>query len=97
MATYIVLSKYTPAGIAKIKEAPARIDAVRKSGLSVGAQLKAWYLVVGQYDVITLWDAPNDETMAKVNLMIGSAGNVTTETLRAFTEDEFHRIIASLP
>jgi uncharacterized protein with GYD domain len=97
MATFIVLSKYTPLGISKIKEGPARIDAVRKTGLTVGAQLKAWYLVAGHYDVITIWEAPNDETMAKVNLMIGSAGNVTTETLRAFTEEEFHRIVASLP
>ncbi len=97
MATYIVLSKYTQQGIAKIKEGPARIDAARQTGQTMGVELKAWYLVMGRYDVVTIWEAPNDETLAKVMLAIGSLGNVTTETLRAFTEDEFHGIVAALP
>ena len=97
MATFIVLNKYTHQGIAKIKESPARIDAVRKTGLTVGAQLKAWYLVLGRYDFVTVWEAPNDETMAKLNLAIGSTGNITTETLRAFTEDEFRQLVATMP
>ncbi len=63
----------------------------------MGAQLKAWYLVLGQYDFVTVWEAPNDEPIAKLNLAIGSSGNVTTETLRAFTEDEFRNIVAALP
>jgi uncharacterized protein with GYD domain len=97
MATFIVLNKYTHQGIAMIKESPARIDAVRKTGLSVGAQLKAWYLVLDRYDFVTLWEAPNDETIVKLNLAIGSSGNVTTETLRAFTEDEFRQLVATMP
>jgi uncharacterized protein with GYD domain len=97
MATYIVLSKYTQQGIAKIKEGPARIDAARQTGRTMGVELKAWYLVMGRYDVVTIWEAPNDETLAKVMLAIGSLGNVTTETLRAFTEDEFRGIVAALP
>jgi uncharacterized protein with GYD domain len=97
MATYLVLSKYTQQGMAKIKESPARIDAARQLAQSMGAELKAWYLVMGRYDFVTLWDAPNDETMAKLLLSIGSLGNVTTETLRAIPEDEFRRIVAALP
>ncbi|MGA9349615.1 MAG: GYD domain-containing protein [Anaerolineae bacterium] len=96
MATYIVLSKYTQQGIGKIKESPARIDAARQTARSMGAELKAWYLVMGRYDIVTIWEAPNDETIAKVMLAIGSLGNITTETLRAFTEDEFRQIVATL-
>jgi len=97
MATYIVLSKYTQQGIGKIKESPARIDAARQMARTMGAELKAWYLVMGRYDIVTLWEAPNDETMAKLMLSIGSVGNITTETLRAITEDEFRKIVAALP
>lgn len=97
MSTYIVLSKYTPQGIAKIKESPARIDAARKTGRTMGVELKAWYLAMGRYDVITIWEAPSDEALAKVILTIGSLGNVTTETLRVFTEDEFRKMISALP
>jgi uncharacterized protein with GYD domain len=97
MAAYIVLAKYTQQGIGKIKESPARIDAARQMARTMGVELKAWYLVMGQYDIVTIWNAPDDETLAKVILAIGSLGNVTTETLRAFTEDEFRKIVAALP
>lgn len=97
MATYVMLSKYTPQGIGKIKESPARIEAARRTARSIGAELKAWYLVMGRYDIVTIWEAPNDEAIARLALTIGSLGNVTTETLRAFTEDEFGKIVAALP
>jgi uncharacterized protein with GYD domain len=97
MATYIVLSKYTQQGVARIKESPARLDAARKTGQSMRVKLKEWFLVMGQYDVVTIWEAPNDEALAKVLLSIGSLGNVTTETLRAFTEDEFRKLVDDLP
>lgn len=97
MSTYIVLSNYTQQGIAKIRESPARIDAARQTGQTMGVELKAWYLVMGRYDVVTIWEAPNDEALAKVIISIGSLGNVSTETLRAFTEEEFRKIVAALP
>jgi uncharacterized protein with GYD domain len=52
---------------------------------------------MGRYDIVAISEAPDDETAAKVALAIGSAGNVTTETLRAFTEDEYRAIVAALP
>ncbi len=97
MATYIVLSKFTQQGASKIKESPGRIDAARETGRKMGAEMKAWYLVMGRYDVVTLWEASDDESMAKVLATIGSLGNVTTETLRAFTEDQFRTLISALP
>jgi uncharacterized protein with GYD domain len=97
MATYISLINYTQAGIEKIKESPARLDAARKAFKSMGAELKQWYLVTGQYDAVVVTEAPDDETVAKLLLMIGALGNVRTQTFRAFTEDEYRRIVAALP
>jgi len=53
--------------------------------------------VTGQYDIVTITEAPNDEAVAKVALATASKGSLKTETLRAFTEDEYWKIIAALP
>lgn len=97
MATYISLIQYTQKGIEAIKDSPKRLDAVKKAYEEAGAKLRDFYLVLGAYDIITVVDAPNDETMAKMALLIGSKGNVKTQTMRAFNEQEFRKIIATLP
>ena len=97
MATYIMLHRYTQKGIENIKQSPARLDAVRKAFKAMGAELKQVYLVAGQYDLVTISEAPNLETIAKCSLDLGSKGNVTIETLCAFTEDEYRKIIGALP
>jgi uncharacterized protein with GYD domain len=61
-----------------------------------GAPLKAFYLVMGEYDAVAIAEAPNDEVVAKLALATAALGNVRTRTSRAFTEDEDRRIIASL-
>jgi uncharacterized protein with GYD domain len=97
MPTYIGLVKFTAQGISNIKGSPARIDAAKEVYKSFGAELKAIYVTLGQYDLVTITEAPDDETAAKLSLAIGSAGNVTSQTLRAFTEEEYGQIIAALP
>lgn len=97
MATYISLLRYTQQGITSIKQAPARIDAARQAYRAFGAELKALYLVIGRYDIVALVEAPDDATAAKAALALASKGNVSSETLRAFTEDEFRSFIAALP
>ena len=62
-----------------------------------GSELTAFCLTMGRYDIVTIGEAPDDAAAAKVALNVGSAGNVTTETLRAFTEDEYREIVAALP
>ena len=59
--------------------------------------MKAFYLVTGQYDAVAIAELPNDEVVARVALANGAMGNVRTETLRAFTEDEYRTIVAALP
>ena len=97
MPTYISLIKYTHQGISAIKEGPSRLDANKEVLNRYGSELKAFYLTMGRYDIVTVSEAPDDAAAAKVALTVGSAGNVTTETLRAFTEDEYREIVAALP
>jgi uncharacterized protein with GYD domain len=97
MATYILLVRYTQKGIENIKESPARLDDVKKAFEAMGAKLKDFYLVTGQYDIVVVAQAPDDVTVAKLALSVGSVGAVRTETFRAFTENEYREIIAALP
>ena len=97
MLTYISLIKYTHQGISTSKEGPGRLEANKELLNRYGSELKAFYLTMGRYDIVTIIEAPDDTAAAKVALTVGSAGNVTTETLRAFTEDEYREIVAALP
>jgi uncharacterized protein with GYD domain len=97
MATFVILIRYTQQGVQNIKESPARLDAAKQAFKAMGAELKQWYLLMGEYDALVIGEAPNDETAAKLALAIGAQGNVRTVTSRAFTEDEYRTIIAGLP
>ena len=97
MATYVSLLKYTQKGAESINQVGARIEAGRKAAKAVGADIKQIYLVMGRYDVVVVSEAPDDETAAKLALATGMQGNVQSETLRAFTEAEFKKIVAGLP
>jgi len=97
MATYISLIKFTEKGVANIKESPARLDAAKKAFQAMGAEMKQWYMVLGQYDAVVISEGSDDETAAKLLLTIGAQGNIRTETFRAFTEEEYRKIIAALP
>ena len=97
MATHIALLRYTQQGMENIKESPARLDVAKKAFQAMGAELKEFYLVMGQYDMVIVAEAPDDETVGKAALNIASKGNVHTNSLRAFTEDEYKRMIAALP
>ena len=97
MATFITLLRFSPQGIGNIKESPKRLGAAKQAFRAMGAELKQWYLVQGQYDAVVIGEAPDDETAMKLALLINSQGAVRTETLRAFTEDEYRKIVASLP
>ena len=96
MSTYIVLLKYTEKGIANVKDSPARLDAGRKAFKKLGVKLKESYLTMGRYDLVCVIEAPDDQTFARAMLSLGSLGNVQTETLKAFNEADFRKIIASI-
>jgi uncharacterized protein with GYD domain len=97
MPTYITLARWTQQGITQVKESPARLDAFKQLVESAGGAVKGFYMVTGQYDMVIVSEAPNDEAVVKVALATSSKGGVRTETLRAFTENEYRKIIAALP
>jgi uncharacterized protein with GYD domain len=97
MATYVSLIKWTEKGIANVKDSPSRLDAAKKLYRSHGAELKEFFLVSGQYDMVIVAEAPNDEVIAKLALTLGAQGNIRTETVRAYNEEEYRKIVGSLP
>ena len=97
MAKFISLVKYTAKGIENIKESPNRLDAVKKLCESMGSKVEGFYLTMGRYDIIMIVDAPNPETAAKIILTITSGGAVSTETLPAFPEEGYRKIISEMP
>jgi uncharacterized protein with GYD domain len=96
MPTYVTLIHYTEQGVKTFKELSRRLEETRKAGEAVSAKLVAFYLTMGQYDAVVISEAPDDETVAKLALAAADRGNVRTETLRAFDEDEAKRLAAEL-
>lgn len=96
MPTYIAMLKWTSQGLQNIKQSPSRLDAARKSFESAGVKMKAFYMVTGQHDMMAVIEAPDDVALAKALLTTMSQGGVTSETCRAFTEDEYRQIIGGL-
>jgi uncharacterized protein with GYD domain len=97
MATYIILANYTQKGIESIKDSPDRLEASKVAFEAMGAEVKAFYLVTGQYDMVIVVEAPDDITLAKLVLSVGSRGAVRLQTIRAYTESEYRQIIEAIP
>ncbi len=97
LATFITLARYTQQGVSKIKDSPSRVDNFRNAAQKAGGSLKSMYLTLGRYDLVLITEAPSDDVVVRLTLATASLGNVTTETLRAFSEDEFRKIVSSLP
>ena len=97
MPTFITLLSFTQQGVEKIKEGPARLERAKAAIKASGGEMKAFYLTLGQYDAVTISEGPSDEAYATTMLALAAAGAVRSETLRAFTEDEYRKIIAAIP
>jgi|SRR5690242_14650527 uncharacterized protein with GYD domain len=97
MPAYIMLIRFTQKGVENMKQSPSRLDAAKKSFEAAGGKITSFYLTVGQYDAVAIAELPGDEALAKVALAMAAQGNVRSETLRAFKEDEYRKIIGSLP
>ena len=96
MATYVTLINWTQKGIEHVKDSPARLDKVKAAIKAAGGEFKAFYMVMGQYDMLLISEAPTDEAYTKIILAVASGGAVSTQTLKAFTEEEYRRILGAL-
>lgn len=96
MATYIVLTNFTDQGVRGAKETTKRADGVKEMAKKFGITVKEFYWTLGSYDVVAIFDAPDDASITALGLAIAAGGNVRTQTLRAFSRDEMNGVLAKL-
>jgi uncharacterized protein with GYD domain len=97
MLKYVVLAQFTDQGIRAVKNSPKRAEQVAELAKGFGCEMKEIYWTLGEYDIVTVIDAADEQGFTAFGLALGSAGNVRTQTLRAFTKDEIGSIIGRLP
>jgi uncharacterized protein with GYD domain len=96
MPTYIGLLNWTDEGIRSVKDTVQRRDQADALAQKHGASIEQVYWTVGPYDLVTILEAPDDESATAMVLELGSAGNLRTLTLRAYDRDEMASIIERL-
>ena len=88
MAIFVMLTNLTPDGVKTLKSNPNRVSEVNKEVEQIGAKVVAQYATLGQYDFVTIVEAPDSETMAKVSVELGSRGTMTSQTMAAMKSDQ---------
>lgn len=96
MATYIVLTNFTDQGVRTIQDTTKRADAIKGMAQKFGVTAKEFYWTLGSYDVVAIFDAPDDASVTAFGLAIGAGGNVRTQTMRAFSRDDMDGILAKM-
>jgi uncharacterized protein with GYD domain len=96
MASYVGLIQFTDQGIRNIKDTVKRGDAAMADAEKMGVKIVEEFWAMGTYDVVVVFEAPDDETMSAFMLRVASLGNVKGQTLRAFRRSEMEKILAKI-
>jgi uncharacterized protein with GYD domain len=96
MATYVMLAHWTEQGMRQVKDSPKRLDTAKRALKEMGGEFKAFFMTMGDYDLVAVYEAPDDAVAARFTLMLGMHGNVRSTTLKAFPEAAYREIVASL-
>lgn len=96
MPTYICLMRWTQQGVEKVKNSAARLDAGREVFKKLGVEIRDVHMTMGRYDLVAVIEGPNDDVVARALLSLASQGNIQTETLKAWNEDEYRKITGSV-
>jgi uncharacterized protein with GYD domain len=96
MPTYISVMNFTDRGIQAVRESPRRLDAAKKALEDMGGRFRDFFLTMGAYDLVLIYEAPDDAVSARFQLLLGAQGDVRTTTMKAFPELAYREIIASL-
>jgi len=96
MTTYVLLANWTDQGLRTVKDSPKRLDTAKAALKEMGGDFQAIYMTMGEYDLIAVYEAPDDAVAARFTLLLGGLGNVRTKTLKAFPERAYREIIGSL-
>jgi uncharacterized protein with GYD domain len=95
MATYITLANWTDRGLQAVTDGPKRMDQAKKMLEEMGGHMQSLYLTMGQYDLVGIFDAPDDAVAVRYTLMLGQLGNVRSTTMKAFPEEAYRHIVNS--
>lgn len=96
MPKYVALASFTDQGIRNVRDTVRRADGVRDAARRFGCELSQIYWTLGEHDLVTIIDAPDEASATAFALAIGSAGSVRTHTMRAFTREEMTAILGKL-
>ena len=97
MQTYVTLYKFTDQGIKNIKDIPRLMEDAIKNYEAMGGKVIGLYILMGEYDIIGIGEAPSDEIAMTFLMALGARGNVRTTTLKAFTKEQFAAMVKKLP
>ncbi len=97
MPTFISLISYTDEGMKAIHDSPKRLSLAKRYLKDLGGRLRQFYLTIGNYDAVIIYDLPDEPAAAKFLLSVGKQRKVQTQTLMAFPERDYRQIIKSLP
>jgi uncharacterized protein with GYD domain len=96
MPTYVTLAEFTERGIEHVADSPELIDTANDAAEAFDGELLDVYVTLGDYDVVMLSEFPDDESYAQFALTVAKAGDVSTESLTAFTAAEYRDVVAGL-
>ena len=97
MAGYIILGKWSEKGAAEVKNSPERMKQARAAAEKLGGKVVGMWVTMGRYDGVIVLDMPSEQTATLFALGVARQGAATTQTMRAFSEDEFSQLVAKLP
>jgi uncharacterized protein with GYD domain len=96
MPTYVMLANWTDQGLKTIADGPRRVDAARKTLEDMGGHFRSLFMTMGQYDLVGIYEAPDDAVAARYILLLSQLGNVRTTSMKAFPEEAFRQIVNSI-
>lgn len=96
MTTYVMLATWTDQGARNAPESAKRLDAAKKLLTDMGGAFKSVLLTMGEFDLVMVYEAPDDVIAARFSIQLGMLGNVRCRTLKAFPEAAYREIVSSL-
>jgi uncharacterized protein with GYD domain len=96
MPTYVATIRFTPQGLSAIQDTTKRASAFKNAAKKMGVKVTATYWTLGRFDGLLIMDAPDDQAVTAAMLQLGTLGNVSTQTARAFTADEMGEIVTRI-
>ncbi|MEH2512776.1 uncharacterized protein with GYD domain [Nitrobacteraceae bacterium AZCC 1564] len=96
MTTYVMLANWTDQGMRSVKDSAKRLDKAKKALKDMDGEFKLFFMTMGDFDIVAIYEAPDDAVAARFNLQLGMLGNIRTRTLKAFPEAAYREIITSL-